>query len=50
MNILNHITNNLKTVVVDRWKDWSGRSNRPEDGFFSLYAASIMAVLMGRDN
>ena len=50
MNILNHITNNLRTVLVDRWKDWSGRSNRPEYWFFSLYATIIMFVLMGVDN
>ena len=50
MNIINHITNNLKTVLVDRWKDWSGRSNRPEYWFFSLYATIIMGVLMGIDN
>ena len=50
MNIINHITTNLKTVLVDRWKDWSGRSNRPEYWFFSLYATIIMGVLMGIDN
>jgi len=50
MNILNHFTNNLKTVLVDRWKDWSGRSNRPEYWFFSLYASIIMLVLTGIDN
>ena len=39
----------MKTVLVDRWKDFSGRSNRPEYWFFSLYAAIIMFILMGVD-
>ena len=39
----------MKTVLVDRWKDWSGRSNRPEYWFFSLYATIIMFILMGVD-
>ena len=50
MNIVNHITNNLKTVLVDRWKDWSGRSNRPEYWFFTLYASIIAFVAMGIDS
>ena len=50
MNIINHITTNLKTVLVDRWKDWSGRSNRPEYWFFTLYASLIALVAMGIDS
>lgn len=49
MKILNHFIDTMKTVLVDRWKDWSGRSNRPEYWFFSLYATIIMFILMGVD-
>ena len=50
MNIVNHFMNNMKTVLVDRWKDWSGRSNRPEYWFFTLYASIIAFVAMGIDS
>ena len=50
MKILNHFIDTMKTVLVDRWKDWSGRSNRPEYWFFSLYATIIMFILMGVDS
>ena len=49
MKIVNHFIDTMKTVLVDRWKDWSGRSNRPEYWFFSLYATIIMFILMGVD-
>ena len=49
MKIINHFIDTMKTVLVDRWKDWSGRSNRPEYWFFSLYATIIMFILMGVD-
>lgn len=49
MKIINHFINTMKTVLVDRWKDFSGRSNRPEYWFFSLYATIIMFILMGVD-
>ena len=50
MNIINHFMNNMKTVLVDRWKDWSGRSNRPEYWFFTLYASIIAFLAMGIDH
>ena len=50
MNIVNHFMNNMKTVLVDRWKDWSGRSNRPEYWFFTLYASIIAFLAMGIDH
>jgi uncharacterized membrane protein YhaH (DUF805 family) len=50
MKILNHFIDTMKTVLVDRWKDWSGRSNRPEYWFFGLYATIIMFILMGVDS
>ena len=50
MKIINHFIDTMKTVLVDRWKDWSGRSNRPEYWFFSLYATIIMFILMGVDS
>ena len=50
MNIVNHFMNNMKTVLVDRWKDWSGRSNRPEYWFFTLYASIVAFVAMGIDS
>ena len=50
MNIVNHFTNNLRTVLVDRWKDFSGRSNRPEYWFFTLYASIVAFVAMGIDH
>ena len=49
MKIINHFIDTMKTVLVDRWKDFSGRSNRPEYWFFSLYATIIMFILMGVD-
>lgn len=50
MKIVNHFMNIMRTVLVDRWKDWSGRSNRPEYWFFSLYASIIALVAMGIDS
>lgn len=50
MKIVNHFINTMKTVLVDRWKDFSGRSNRPEYWFFSLYASLIALVAMGIDS